>query len=128
MQCVRHARHRKQLATCYMPCVRNCYFPHTGDVSTEHFRSSLVSNVIKAVTAFLTVYCLARGTIANATKRLLRKIESREMLANCWYVNTLIARFGVSPRVPSLGSSSLCRQWWDDRNPYKVLPTALALE
>ena len=40
-------------ATCNMPCVKKCYFPHAGDVLTEHLRSSSVSNVIKAVTAFL---------------------------------------------------------------------------
>ena len=64
-------------------------------VSTEHLRSSSVSNVIKAVKAvkaFLTFHYLARSTKANVTKRLLRKIESRERLANSWYVNTLIAR------------------------------------
>ena len=53
------------------------------------------------------VHDLARATIANVTKRLLLKIESRERLANCWYVNTLIARVGVSPRVPSLKKESL---------------------
>ena len=42
----------EQRATCNMPCVKKCYFPHEGDVSTEHLRSSSVSNVIKAVTAF----------------------------------------------------------------------------
>ena len=83
----------EQRATCNLPCVKNCYFPHAGDVSTEYLRSSSVSNVIKAVKA-VTVYYLARATIANFTKRLLRKIESRERLANCWYVNTLIARVG----------------------------------
>ena len=42
----------EQRATCNLPCVKNCYSPHAGDVSTEHLRSSSVSNVIKAVTAF----------------------------------------------------------------------------
>ena len=72
----------EQRATCNMPCVKKCYFLHAGDVSTEHLRSSSVSNVTKAVTAFLTVHYLARATIANVTKRFLRKIESRERLAN----------------------------------------------
>ena len=70
----------EQRATCNLLCVKNCYFPHAGNVSTEHLRSSSVSNdmkAIKAVTAFLTVPYLARVTIANVTKRLLRKIESR---------------------------------------------------
>ena len=46
----------EQRATCNLPCVKNCYFPHTGDVSTEHLRSSSVSNVIKAVTAFFSMF------------------------------------------------------------------------
>ena len=45
--------------------------------------------------------------IANITKRLLHKNESRERLANCWYVNTLIAHVGVLHRVPSLKEESL---------------------
>ena len=43
-------------ATCNMPCVKKCYFPHAGDVLTEHLRSSSVSNLIKAVTAFFIFY------------------------------------------------------------------------
>ena len=49
----------EQRATCNLPCVKKCYFPHAGDVLTEHLRSSSVSNVIKvvkAVMAFLTVH------------------------------------------------------------------------
>ena len=45
----------EQRATCNLllaTCVKKCYFPHRGDVSTEQIRSSSVSNVIKAVTAF----------------------------------------------------------------------------
>ena len=43
----------EQRATCNLPCVKNCYFSHARDVSTEHLRSLSVLNVIKAVTAFL---------------------------------------------------------------------------
>ena len=65
--------------------MKNCYFPHTGDISTEHLPSLLVANVIKAVkavTAFLAVHYLATATIPNVTKRLLCKIElpAREYL------------------------------------------------
>ena len=42
----------EQRATCNMPCVKKCYFPHAGGVSTKHLQSSSVSNVIRAVTAF----------------------------------------------------------------------------
>ena len=98
----------KQRATRNLPCVKNCYFPHAGDVSTEHFRSSSFSNVTKAVTAFLTVNYLARATRANVTKRLLRKIKSHKRHANCWNVNhdAHCPRW-VSPRVPSLKEDSL---------------------
>ena len=94
-------------ANCNLPCVKNCYFSHAGYVSTGHLRSSLVSNVIMAVTASLTDQYLACATIAKVTKQSLRKIESRVRHANCWYVNTLIARFGVLPMVPSLKEKSL---------------------
>ena len=57
----------EQRATCDLPCVKNCYFPHVGDVTTEHLQSSSVSNAMKAVTAFITVHYLARATIANVT-------------------------------------------------------------
>ena len=65
----------EQRATFKSPCVKNCYFPHAGDVSTEHLRSSSVLNVIKAVKAvtnFLTVHYLAGATIAN-----VKAIEDR---------------------------------------------------
>ena len=43
----------EQCATYNLPCVKNCYFPHAGDISAEHLRSSSVSNVIKASNGFL---------------------------------------------------------------------------
>ena len=64
-------------------------------------------DVIKAVTAFLTVHYLACATIANITKRFLCKIESHERLTNCWYVNTFVARVKVTPRLSSLKEKSL---------------------
>ena len=42
---------QEQRPTCNLPCVKKCYFPHAGDVSTEHLRCSSGSNVIKAVKA-----------------------------------------------------------------------------
>ena len=78
----------EQRATCNLPWVKKCYFPHAGDVSTEHLRSPSVSSVMKVVTGFLTVHHLARATIANVTKRLLRKIESRVRLV-CHTFNSL---------------------------------------
>ena len=93
-------------ATCNLPCVINSYFPMQETFLTEHLRSSLVSYAITAVTASLTDQYLARATIAKVTKQSLRKIESRERHANCSYVNTLIARIGVSPIVPSLKEKS----------------------
>ena len=64
-----------------LPCVKNCYFPHAGDVSTEYLRSSSVSLGFKCHKGrngfFYRFHYLARATIANVTKRLLRKIESR---------------------------------------------------
>ena len=82
--------------------MKNYYFPHAGDVSTEHLRFSSVSNVIKAGNGFFSGLLFALATMASVTKRLLRKIESRERHANCCYVNTLIASIVVSPKVPSL--------------------------
>ena len=37
----------EQRATCNLPSVKNCYFSHAGDISTEDLRSSSISNVIK---------------------------------------------------------------------------------
>ena len=54
------------------------------------------------------VHYLARATIANVTKRLLSKIESRERLANMpdMSIRSLHTRVGASPRVPSLKEKS----------------------
>ena len=65
----------EQRATCNLPCVKNFYFPHAGDVSTKHLRSSSVSNVIKPVTAFF--YCSLIGARLRAVSLLLRNRRTR---------------------------------------------------
>ena len=56
----------EQRATCNLPCVKNYSSPHVGDVSTDHLRSSSVSNVIKAVTAFF--YCSLIGACYDSKR------------------------------------------------------------
>ena len=46
-------------------------------------------------------------TIANVRKGLLRKMESRERLANCWYVNGLIVRVGSRVECERLKEESV---------------------
>ena len=69
----------EQCATCNLPCVKKCYFPHAGDVSTEHLRSSSVSNVIKAVKAVTAFFY--SSLIGASYKR--HRAEETESEAKC---------------------------------------------
>ena len=117
----------EQRATCNLPCVKNCHFPHAGDVSTEHLRSSSVSNVIKAVKA-VTAFFYGSLIGASYDSKRHKAIVAQDQITRktckwmvCQYAHC--PRW-VSPRVPSL-KASLCRQWLHDRNTRKVPPTPL---
>ena len=95
----------EQRATCNLPCVKNCHFPHAGDVSTEHLRSSSVSNVIqavKAVTAFF--YGLLIGASYDSKRHKAIVAQDRITRKTC---ELMVCQYAhcprwVSPRVPSL--------------------------
>ena len=71
----------EQRATCNMACVKNVIFPmQPGDVSTEHLRSSSVSNVIKALRAFF--YGSLIGACYDSKRHKAIVAQSRKRLAN----------------------------------------------
>ena len=97
----------EQRATCNLPCVKNCYFPHSGDVSTEHLWSSSVSNVIKAVTAFF--YCSLIGACYDSKRH--KAVVAQDQITRKTY-ELMVCQYAhrpcwVSPRVPSLKESLL---------------------
>ena len=100
-----------------------------GDVSTEHLRSSLVSNVIKAGNSFFNDSLF--GTCYDSKCRIAIVVQNQIIRKTC---KLLACQYAHCPhwvllRVPSLKKMSLVvvvpHSFNSDQNPYEVSQTAV---
>ena len=116
-------------ATCKLPCVKNCYFPPCRRRFDRTFLVIISFKCHKGRNGFFNGSLF--GACDNSKRHKAIVAQNRITRKTC---ELLVCQYAYSPRwglaqsakpqgKVSCGSPSLCRQWWHNRNPYRVSPT-----